>query len=213
MIISHKFKFIFIKTTKTAGTSIEVALNGFLGPTDIATPIYPAEPGHTPKNFLVGRSSESSFELRNHMGISQLEGVIDDKTISDYFKFCVEREPVDKCISHYCMQKNSAYHNKGNENLTWDEYVKRGKFPVDTNKYTCSSGTLSVDAVLRYEDLNNQLQDVASRLGISGLRLWPKAKSGNREEVNYAACEIDHIYDQFRESLSFTHYEKPTPTS
>ena len=210
MIISHKFKFIFIKTTKTAGTSIEVALNGFLGPTDIATPIYPAEPGHTPKNFLVGRSSESSFELRNHMGISQLEGVIDDKIISDYFKFCVEREPVDKCISHYCMHKYSSYHNKDNENLTWDEYVKRGTFPVDTNKYTCSSGTLLVDAILRYEDLTNQVQAIAGRLGINGLRLWPKAKSGYRETVNVTASDVDRIYEQFRKSLSLTPYERPS---
>jgi len=39
MIISHEHKFIFIKTNKTAGTSIEIALSKYCGSNDIITPI------------------------------------------------------------------------------------------------------------------------------------------------------------------------------
>ena len=41
MIISHARSFIFIKTRKTAGTSVEVYLSQHCGPEDVITPIQP----------------------------------------------------------------------------------------------------------------------------------------------------------------------------
>ena len=43
MIVSHEHRFIFLKTRKTAGTSVEIALSGICGPDDIITPITPAD--------------------------------------------------------------------------------------------------------------------------------------------------------------------------
>ena len=54
MIISHKFKFIFIKTLKTAGTSIEISLSKYCSEYDILTPIFSKDIKHKPKNFMNG---------------------------------------------------------------------------------------------------------------------------------------------------------------
>ena len=43
MIISHKHKFIFIKTRKVGGTSVEIAMSKYLGSGDIVTPITPED--------------------------------------------------------------------------------------------------------------------------------------------------------------------------
>ena len=39
MIISHQLQLIFVKTRKTAGTSIEIALSRYAGPDDVITAI------------------------------------------------------------------------------------------------------------------------------------------------------------------------------
>jgi hypothetical protein len=39
VIVSHRHRFIFLKTKKTAGTSLEIALAGVCGPEDVITPI------------------------------------------------------------------------------------------------------------------------------------------------------------------------------
>jgi hypothetical protein len=56
MIISHEHKFIFIKTKKTAGTSIELALSQLCGPDDIIPPTTESDetlrvPGSEPRNW------------------------------------------------------------------------------------------------------------------------------------------------------------------
>lgn len=39
MIVSDRYGFVFLKTRKTAGTSIEIALRQFAGPDDVFTPL------------------------------------------------------------------------------------------------------------------------------------------------------------------------------
>lgn len=61
MILSHDWRFLFLKTRKTAGTSVEIALSRICGPLDVITPISPADQaqrnkdsGTLPRNYLLG---------------------------------------------------------------------------------------------------------------------------------------------------------------
>ena len=51
MIISHKHKFIFVKTRKTAGTSVQEALERICGPDDIVTQTGIWNDIYHPRNF------------------------------------------------------------------------------------------------------------------------------------------------------------------
>jgi putative transposon-encoded protein len=208
MIISHKYKFIFIKTVKTAGTSIEVDLNKFLGPDDIATVIYPEVAGHIAQNYIKKNKFLEKTEFRNHMPALDVQKLIGNDIWKDYFKFCVEREPVSKVISAYSMLINSPHHNKNTENLSFDEYVEQRIFPVDTRKYTDKQGNLIVNKILRYENLNEQLVSTAQDLGFA-FSLKSKAKSGFRIDVNASENQKQIIYDAFSSSNIFTGYEIP----
>ena len=125
MVLSHRFKFIFIKTGKTAGTSIEVFFSGVCGPEDILTPFSTPEPGHLPRNYRglfnpirelsvrlfgleqrrVGRirpTMEDFLSRRkffHHIPAWQVQARTSPRIWDRYFRFCVERNPWDKVVS------------------------------------------------------------------------------------------------------------------
>jgi hypothetical protein len=181
MILSHKHKFIFIKTAKTAGTSIEVFLSRHCGPEDIVTPIAPPVEGHQPRNYeglinpipeILERPGKLFLALRHaitsrekfyrHMPASLVQRRVSAEVWNSYFKFCVERSPWDKVLSHYHMH---AAREGGS--LSLDEYLARGRFPINCFRYTDRSGSkIIVDRVLRYENLVAGLGEVFSQLNI-----------------------------------------------
>lgn len=152
MIISHKYKFIFIKNGKTAGTSIEVFLSRICAPSDIVTPIYPPVEPHFPRNHEGFYNRMTSAEIRTRIG---------EKTWRDYFKFCVERNPWDKAISYYYMAKFRA-----GGNLSLDEFLSGQEFPINFPRYTepDDNSRIIVDRVLGFDNLMGGLGEVFQRL-------------------------------------------------
>jgi hypothetical protein len=196
MIISHKYKFIFIKTAKTAGTSIEVFLSQHCGLEDIVTPIYPHIENHIPKNykgiwnpfssfFAGGRGVKRTikdflifYKYFNHINACEVKSLVSDKVWKNYFKFCVERNPWDKTISHYFMMKDRSV-----KNINFDEYLLKEKFCLNYPKYTDKSGNIIVDQVLKYESLIEEISQVFKVLDVPFHgTLGVQAKSEHRQD-------------------------------
>ena len=200
MILSHKHKFIFVKTKKTAGTSVEIALSRNLGKNDIITPIAPDDellrlksPGPGPQNYLESSYREyglrdwTRFVLRgrrkerffNHIPASQIRHRVGPEVWDKYFKFTIERNPWDKVVSLHSHHKAI-----GNEEgrLSLHEFVKSGASSLASDFDTyCVDGRNAMDFVCRYETLQKDLDTVCERLGLPTLEL-PRAKGQYRTD-------------------------------
>jgi hypothetical protein len=181
MSLSHKYQFNFIKTAQTAGTSIEVFLSKHCGATDVVTPVEPPVEGHQPRNYLgsvnpipeilerpgkifsaLRHSITSREKFYRHMPALEIQKRVPRDVWNSYFKFCVERNPWDKVLSHYHMH---AAREGGS--LSFDEYLARGRFPINYFRYTDRSGRkIIVDRILCYENLTADLTEVFSQLKI-----------------------------------------------
>lgn len=177
-IVSHAHGFAFLKTIKTGSTSVEVDLSRVAGPDAVVTPIRPAEEGHWPRNYL-GPDGQAVFA--NHMHAARLREALGDRTFDGLFKFCVLREPVAKCLSHYHMKLRSPLHNDdGNWDRSWDAYVEQGQFPNDLNIFSAAGpgGRVAlVDHFVAYETMARDLPPLMARLGVPGFALRARAKS------------------------------------
>lgn len=200
MIISHEHKFIFIKTMKTAGTSIEIALSKFCGAGDVITPITPADEAmrrelgfRGAQNYIIPFTRYSAKDWArlvtrrtgrkrfvNHMPARRVRRAIDPEVWNSYFKFCVERNPWDKVVSLYYWRHQSEPRPSLSQFIQSGEMtigVRRGGYDV----YSID-GQVAVDRILRYERLNEELQDVAAQLKLPGTLQLPRAKGGTRRD-------------------------------
>lgn len=205
MLISYKYKFIFIKTSKTAGTSIEVDLAKLIAKDDVVTPIYPHVDGHQARNYQRGFLRKDFY---NHMPALKVKRILGQKSYDSFFKFCVEREPVDKTISHYFMWKSRNPKADGSK-YSWEEYIERGYFPVDSISYTDAKNNLLVDNIIKYEALSEELPKICQRLGFEFPQVLTQAKKGGRKQVDVTPAQRGIIYDAFAPTLKHTPFYTP----
>jgi hypothetical protein len=223
MIISHKYKFIFIKTRKTAGSSIEYNLSSYLGEKDVITPLdgIPKAEKHLSKNYLIDTILSNFFkkiglfkiskfflyEIKPHEYAYSVKKIVGEKIWNTYYKFCVEREPVDKCLSYYFMRKNSPTSSKKRKQMTWPHFVKKKNFPIDYNFYI-HNNELIVDRIINYENLNAELNEIFNYLNLPITKLKKKVNNTYRKPLDFEILDLERklIYKAFKKTLPFTGY-------
>lgn len=228
MIVSHKHKFIFLKTRKTAGTSVEAALTAICAPGDIVTPISPADeplragtigPSNHRGNFNplpeltapgvdITRTIRDAIRGRrffNHMTAVQARNRLPRRVWDSYFKFTVERNPWDKTVSLF------HWRNRGRDvGLTWEEFIENWPLQSDWRIYTLG-GELAVDFVVRYESLADDLKSAMQQVGVSDDFELPKAKGGHRKDPRsyrqyYSDAQRDRVAQHFAREIDQFNY-------
>jgi len=201
MILSHKNKFIFIKTRKVSGTSMEISLSQFCGEDDIITPItYEDElvrldlGGVLPRNYgdpkeeqfreLIRQRRTDNPKTRhkgryfNHIPAVKVRQHVGDDIWNEYFTFSMERHPYDKVIS------NVYFHSRRKDNLDFDKELKRilkKGYYVGYPIYS-DGDTPIVDFVVNYENLQDDLAELSDRLGFDVAAHYPQTKNTYRPD-------------------------------
>jgi hypothetical protein len=223
MIISHKHKFIFLKVQKTAGTSTEIALSEHCEAGDILTPLHPDDEAirkqagfRGMQNYMTPLHDYSLSDVINcirykkrkryfnHSNAAAVRGHIGADIWDSYFKFCFERNPYDKAISHY-------YWVTQEPRPSIAEYLAETEenYLSDWDMYTLND-QVAVDFIGRYENLHDDLAAVSEQLKI---RLVPlvHTKSDIRKDKRAYRTVLDstaraHIERIFANELRAFNY-------
>lgn len=229
MIISHKYKFIFLKTNKTAGTSIEIALSKFCGPNDVITPISPEDEKirkefgcRGPQNYLSPlwdytykdltrffQKGRRVHRFYNHISASEVLAHVGPKLWDNYFKFCFERNPWDRIVSLY------YWRYKSEPRPTFSDFVASDDPLINKQKgfdlYTID-GHIAVNKICRFENMAEELETIRSQLGIPESLDLPHAKSRfrkNRQSYHdyFGEEEKGKIAELFSDEIILLGYE------
>ncbi len=211
MIISHRYKFVFIKTRKTASTSIELALGQLLDSKDD----FATQTGRYKKvqDELKIPYREKSKRLQ-HAGWDweEVSELISEQQWNNYFKFAIERNPWDKVVSLYYFfkgrnKKPSWEITDFNQYIEDTEYWKRG---YNWSLYADEDKPV-LDYIGTYENLSKDLEIIEDKLKIKLIDKLPKANSDFRENKDYRKMYtsdwyIDKISDFYKKEINYFNY-------
>lgn len=189
MLISHRKRFIYTKTVKTAGTSVEAYFERYCLPEDFSGEIGHSTDAVESEAGIIGfrgRKRPADCRWYNHMSARQIRDQLGAERWNDYLKFCVVRDPFDKAVSAFFHFRNAREKGKldgGHESLKerflsyvnrprageslaseFERWLKWGGLVVDRDKYLID-GRICIDEFVRFEDLADGIARVCERIG------------------------------------------------
>ena len=218
MILSHKHRFIFLKTRKTAGTSIEIALSKFCDNNDIITRITEQDEVlrsklgfRGPQNFLVGPSKYTLMDIlkiirngrlriNNHDPASLLIKYLEKEIFEEYHKFTVVRNPWDMAVSMYYWQINGPS-NQFSSKMSFKDFINNCPIELlDNSLIYLVEGESIIDTFIKFENLTNDWRDLVNVIGIEEIDL-PRAKTDTRKDKRHYSIIYDDEDVEFIRNL------------
>ncbi len=174
MLVSHRKKFIFLKTGKTAGTSVELYLEPWCLPEGEEAKKVQRDASVTEAGIVGPRrmQPDPNEKYFSHAKAAQLHGWIDEDIWSRYFKFAIARNPFSKVISWYHFRLDepakAELRHVAPDALhahfrAW--LAEKPILPRDF-EYCTLDGEFALDFMMRFEFLRPDLRRVCEHLDI-----------------------------------------------
>lgn len=209
MIISHKYKFIYLRSQKTASTTLDVFFSAYCDMNDIVT-VMPEE---TPEwhNATTGGPINN-----NHVPAIHVKNWIGDEIWDEYYKVTSIRNPLDKLISSYFWWKE--FPNLGPQIARPVDYDSFSKWILDYNfehklaifhePYYKIDGEIIVNGFIRFESLVKDLVWFCQKMRIEfNPEYLLHYKKTDRKDVEVTDIAKDKIRYLFAQELIDLNYE------
>jgi hypothetical protein len=231
LLVSHRENFIYTKTSKTAGTSVEVLFEPYCIPPEDEWKFSHGREERVSEAGIIGYRGPDAGNAtwRNHMPAAEIRDRLGSSEWESYFKFCVVRNPFDKAVSLF-------YYGQGSGTLTqrlkdgtksflrtisrrflkfeFERWLRNGGLHVDRDKYVLD-GEICMDDFIFFERLEEDVQRICDRLGLrfDSDRL-PYLKSGHRPDSystadHYTSRSKEIVANAFDMELKTFGYEFP----
>jgi hypothetical protein len=177
MLCSHSKRFLYFKTKKTAGTSVEIYFEphclkpGSWRPEHARTETVSA---HGIIGSRMGGRSGTDIWF-NHMPAVLVREHIGHDIFNAYYKFCVIRNPYDKMVSRFWWNLRHSEDERrallaapfAAVTARFRKFLLLGtqRFADDRDVYSIG-GEAVMDRFIRYECLHEDLQAVCTHLGL-----------------------------------------------
>ena len=179
VLISHKYKFIYIKNVKVAGSSVESFFGQFCINPKTEYTFDDSIKQSISNDGIIGsrfKGIKKNDIWQNHIYAKEIKEQLGDDKFDKYFKFAIIRNPYDVIVSSYYWQKSQ---------LPFKVYAK--KKIVDNLSRCCINGESVCDYYIRYENLLEDIVNVCKILNIDNYDIndLPNHKTNTRPKDNY----------------------------
>lgn len=191
MLVSHPHRFIYLKTIKTAGTSVEILFESLCCPPGSNTGTHARPQSVTAEGIVGARSGDvSAATIYNHTPAAAVREALGAERFDAYFKWCVVRHPMDWQVSWWWFRLDAsrrreyaggAHFGIVKAAFTRDLLEGPDPLPVDRDIYAID-GRPVVDVMVRHEDLATGLDTVCRGLSLAELpSKLGRFKGGHRQ--------------------------------
>ena len=216
MIIDSSKKFIFIKTKKTASTSIEIALSSLCSEDAVVTAIKPEDEAirtrfniSSARNYRCGESQflpskevAQKFARRgfyNHMSAWDVKRILKAQ-FEEYLKISIVRNPWDRVVSHYYW----GIKDKGVNAPSFKDYLRGTPENINCNErllFHPSKDKLLVDYVIKFENIEQDVKKIQKKLNVDEDLFSIIQNSSSKTNVRPKRTNPYELYCDYTSSL------------